>query len=167
MERLRQAFLRFDRRHGGAEPPPRVQVFIARHPVGSGVVHGALQGLLFAWVLSGFDEPRRMLQAVLVGVVAGLLSWLGCRFERRRQAYYERNGGFRRAPVPPPPTDEELPVWFEGLQWICYWAVGTVFLWLFGQLRNPPDSWLRSAVLAGIVIVGGWAVRRYKERRHR
>ncbi|MFJ2263981.1 hypothetical protein ACIOKD_37790 [Streptomyces sp. NPDC087844] len=165
MERLRQAFLRFDRRTGGAEPPPRVQVFIARHPVGSGVVHGVLQGLLFTFVLSGFDDPRRMLQAVVLGLVAGLLTWLACRFERRRQAHYERNGGFRW----PPPliASDEPPVWLEGLLWISHWAVFMVCVWLAGQLRDPPYSWLRSAVLAGAMIIGGWAARRYRDRRRR
>ncbi|MFH8467406.1 hypothetical protein [Streptomyces sp. NPDC017991] len=165
MERLRQAFLRFDRRHGGVEPPPRVQVFIARHPVGSGVVQGVLQGLLFAWALSGFDDPRRMLQAAVVGLVAGLFTWLVCRFERRRLAHYERNGGFRR----PPPllASDELPVWLEGLLWISHWVIFTVCMWLIGQLRDPPYSWLRSSILAGFMIIGGWAARRYRDRRRR
>lgn len=96
MERLRRAFLRFDERFGGTKPPPRVQVYLARHPVGTGVVHGVFQGLLFAAALSAFDDPGRMLQAVLVGLGAGLFAWLVCRFERRRQAHYERKGGSGR-----------------------------------------------------------------------
>ncbi|MFE1801809.1 hypothetical protein ACFW9L_37380 [Streptomyces sp. NPDC059517] len=50
------------------------------------MVHGVLQGLLFAWALSGFGDPRRMLQAVVVGLVASS----GTR----------RTADFR---VPPPP----------------------------------------------------------------
>ncbi|MDQ1036861.1 hypothetical protein QFZ75_003277 [Streptomyces sp. V3I8] len=166
MERLRRAFLRFDERFGGTEPPPRVQVFLARHPVGTGVVHGVFQGLLFAAVLSAFDDPGRMLQAVLVGLGAGLFAWLVCRFERRRQAHYERKGGFRSAPVYPVESDA-LPVWLEGLLWISHWSIFTVVLWLVGQLKDPPDSWLRSAILAGVIIIGGWAARLFRDRRRR
>jgi hypothetical protein len=163
---LRRAFLRFDERFGGTERPPRVKVFLARHPVGAGVVHGVFHGLLCAAVLSAFDDPGRMLQAVLVGLGAGLFAWLVCRFERRRQAHYAREGGFRPAPVSPVESDA-LPVWLEGSLWISNWAIFTVVLWLVGQLKDPPDSWLRSAILAGIIIIGGWAARLIRERRRR
>ncbi|MBV1937867.1 hypothetical protein KUF83_15025 [Streptomyces sp. BV286] len=165
MDSLRRAFLKFDRRHGGAEPPPRVQVSIARHPVRSGVVFGVLQGLLFVWALSGFDDPERVLQGVLSGLGTGLLCWLFCRFERRRQAHYERTGGFRPAP-PKPPLQAPPPVWFQGMVlWICHWAFFTVFLRLWMWHFDSPSGWLGSAVLAGITVMALWAIHLAKHRR--
>jgi hypothetical protein len=166
VERLRRAFLEFDRRFGGAEPPPRVQVFLARHPVATGVVGGVVSGLLCAWALSAFDDLRLMLQAVLWGLGAGLFFWLLCRFERRRQAHYERTGGWRSAPLSPV-AHEALPLWLEGVLWISSWSICTAVLWLVGQLRDPPRSWLWSAVYAGILIIAGWAARLVRERGRR
>ncbi|MDT0574392.1 hypothetical protein RM704_44245 [Streptomyces sp. DSM 3412] len=166
-ERLRQAFLRFDRRHGGAEPPPRVQVFVARHPVGAAVVFGVLLGGLLGWALSAFHDPARMLQAVAVGLCGGLFVWLFCRFERRRQAHYARNGGFRWDPPRPAVRDDALPVWFEGLLWLSHWTVLLVLFWLVGRLRTPPFTWVQSAIYAGFLVVGSWAVHLAKERRRR
>ncbi|WP_086804331.1 hypothetical protein, partial [Streptomyces caniscabiei] len=168
VERLRQAFLRFDRSHGGAEPPPRAQVFLARHPVAAGVVFGVLLGGLVGWALAAFRDPARLPGAVAVGLCGGLFGWLVCRFERRRQAHYARTGGFHWDPPRPPVRDEDtLPVWLEGLLWISHWTVCLVLLWLVGRLRNPPFTWVQCAVYAGLLVVGGWVVRLVQERRRR
>ncbi|WP_327729290.1 hypothetical protein OG250_25325 [Streptomyces sp. NBC_00487] len=167
VERLRRAFLDFDRRHGGAEPPPKVQVFVARHPVGTGLLFGVTFGLLVASGVSAFHDPVLLLQAALPGVGLGLFVWLVCRVERRRQAHYARNGGFRWDPPQPPVRDGTLPVWFEGLLWLSYWTVYLVLIWLVGQLRSPPFTWVQSAIYAGFLIIGSWAVRLTKERRRR
>jgi hypothetical protein len=143
-------------------------MFVARHPVGTGTVLGVVNGLLLAWVLSAFADPGRMLQAVLWGTGAGLFFWLVCRAERWRQAHYEKTGGFRSSsPAPPVREEDLLPVWFEGLQWVCVWTVITVLLWLAGQLRTTPSDWPTSAFLAGLVVVAGWSARQVKERRRR
>lgn len=168
MGALKRAFFKIDRSLGGAEPPPRVQVFLARHPLGTAWAVGVTHGLLCAWALSGFDDPWRLFQSILVGLGAGLLIWLACRFERRRQAHYERTGGFRwNPPAPAVPEDDRPPVWFEGVQWICLWAAVTALLWLMGQLREPPSGWSASAVYAGLFVVAGWAARLVRERRRR
>ncbi|MFC9959406.1 hypothetical protein ACFVIB_18890 [Streptomyces nigra] len=168
MGTLKRAFFKIDRRLGGAEPPPRAQVFVARHPLGTAWVFGVTQGVLCTWALSGFDDPWRLFQSALVGLGAGLLIWLACRFERRRQAHYERAGGFRwNPPAPPVPEQDRPPVWFEGMQWICLWAVVTVLLWLLGQLKDSPSGWSVSAVYAGTMLIAGWAARLVRERRRR
>ena len=168
MERLRQAFLRFDRRHGGAEPPPKAQVFVARHPVGTGLVFGGVMGLAPAWAVSAFGDPVLLLQASLIGLVAGLFAWLSCRIERRRQAHYERHGGFRRnSPQPQPLLHEVPPVWHEGMVWLGFWTVYTVAFWLIGYLRPSPFSWVQSAFYAGFAVIGSWIVHLIKERRRR
>ncbi|MFF9039528.1 hypothetical protein ACF090_29135 [Streptomyces sp. NPDC014892] len=167
-ERLRQAFLRFDRRHGGAEPPPRAQVFLARHPVAAGVVFGVLLGGLVGWALAAFHDPARLLRVVAVGLCGGLFIWLVCRIERRRQAHYVRAGGFRwDAPRPLVRDEDTLPVWLEGLLWLSHWTVCLVLLWLVGRLRDPPFTWVQCAVYAAFIVVGGWAVHLVKERRRR
>ncbi|MDN0200985.1 hypothetical protein [Streptomyces sp. S.PNR 29] len=168
MDALKRAFLKFDRRFGGTEPPPRAQVFLARHPVGTGVVLGVVNGMLLAWVLSAFDDPGRMLQAVLWGLGVGLFFWLLCRVERWRQAHYERTDGFRPTPAAPPvPEQDRPPVWFEGVHWLCLWGALTVLLWLAGRLKDPPNDWPTSAILAGVAVIGSWGARLLKERRRR
>ncbi len=165
-ERLRRAFLDFDRRLGGTQPPPKPQLFVARHPVGTGLSFGSFFGLLLAFVLSAFDDPVRLLQAALMGVGAGLFTWLFCRVERRRQAHYNREGGFGRAGFRPPPDVDDLPpVRYAGLHWVGLWTVCLVVVQLAGQAQNPPFTWTRSAIYAGIIVVAGWAARLVKERR--
>ncbi|MGW3650196.1 hypothetical protein [Streptomyces sp. NPDC000878] len=163
MDALKRAFLKLDHRFGGSVPPPRAQVFVARHPVGTGIVVGVVNGLLFAWALSGFSDTERMFQAVLVGLGFGVFLWLLLRVERWRQTEYLRAGGFPPAGTAPPVSDA-LPVWFEGLLWICAWAAGTVLLWLANRHSEPPRSWLWSAVFAGVAVIAGWAARLAKQR---
>ncbi|MGY6022199.1 hypothetical protein [Streptomyces spinosirectus] len=163
MERLRRALLDLDRRMGGDRPPGKAVRFTARHPVMVGAVCGVLNALLCAWVISAFGDPVPMLQSALWGLGLGVFFWLLCRLERRRQAHYERSGGWRSAP-PPAVAREPLPVWQEGVRWTGLWAVYTVGLWLLGRLRHPPDGWLWSAIEAGLVIIGAWAARRFRER---
>lgn len=168
MDGLKRAFFKIDRRLGGAEPPPRVQVFLARHALSTAWLVGLGHGLLCALVLSAFGDPWRLSQAMLVGLGMGLFTWLACRFERRRQAHYERTGGFRwNPPEPPVPEEDRPPVWFEGVQWICLWATVTVLLWLVGQLKDPPNSWPTSAVYAGIFVIASWVARLVRERKRR
>ncbi|MFE7169551.1 hypothetical protein [Streptomyces sp. NPDC057616] len=157
MEILRRAFLAVDRHLGGAKPPPKVQVFWARHPVVTGAIAAVLNGLLCAWAVSAFDDPVLALQSALWGLGAGLLFWLLCRLERWRQGYYERNGW---PPVHPPAPVEETPVWLAGVRWIGTWSVLTVVLWALGQLRDPPNGWIWSAIYAGLMVIANWAARR-------
>ncbi|MFJ4833698.1 hypothetical protein ACIP79_27885 [Streptomyces sp. NPDC088747] len=168
MDGLKQAFFKIDRQLGGAEPPPRAQVFLARNALGTAWLVGVGHGLLCALVLSAFDDPWRLFQAMLVGLGMGLFAWLACRFERRRQAHYERTGGFRGSPPKPPvPGGDRPPVWFEGMWWICLWATGAVLLWLLGQLKDPPYNWPTSLLFAGFFIIAGWPVRLVIEHRRR
>ncbi|WNZ10901.1 hypothetical protein [Streptomyces sp. 11x1] len=104
----------------------------------------------------------------MIGLCGGLFIWLFCRFERRRQAHYARAGGFRWDPPRSPVRDEDtLPLWYEGLLWLGHWTVCLVLLWLLGRLRNEPFTWVQSAICAGVLVVGGWAVHLSKERRRR
>ncbi|QFQ98032.1 hypothetical protein F9278_19465 [Streptomyces phaeolivaceus] len=168
VERLRRALLEHDRRHGGTEPPPKAQIFMARHPVVLGLLAGVPVGLWVAHGLSAFDDPVRLLQASLFGGTLGLGTWLTCRLERRRQAHYARNGGFRRTLSQPPPVmDDTVPVWYEALHWLGYWTLCVVLVRLVGQAQNPPFTWVQSAFYAGFIIVAGWAARLVKERRGR
>ncbi|MCX5562899.1 hypothetical protein [Streptomyces sp. NBC_00038] len=168
MGSLKQTFFKIDRRFGGAEPPPRAQVFLARHSLGTACVVGVFFWLLFAGVLSAFGDVWLLFQSFLCGLGMGLFVWLLCRFESRRQAHYARSGGFRWNPPEPPAKGEDRPpVWLEGLQWICVWAISTVLLWLAGQLSDPPISWQRSAVFAGVFAMMSWVARLTRERKRR
>ncbi|WP_329572933.1 hypothetical protein [Streptomyces sp. NBC_01361] len=53
----------------------------------------------------------------------------------------------------------------EPLVWVIAWIFGTVMFWSLAQVLGSPNSWYTSALLAGIVIVAGELVDRYKQRR--
>ncbi|MFF2479222.1 hypothetical protein [Streptomyces sp. NPDC058066] len=53
----------------------------------------------------------------------------------------------------------------EPLLWAIAWIVVTVMFWSLAQVFGSPDSWYTSALLAGIVLVFGELVDRYKQKR--
>ncbi|WP_328624130.1 hypothetical protein OHA88_03270 [Streptomyces sp. NBC_00353] len=57
------------------------------------------------------------------------------------------------------------PVVPESLVWAVAWIVGTVMCWSLAQVLGSPNSWYTSALLAGIIIVTGELVDRYKQKR--
>ena len=91
---LRRAFWAVDRAFDGADPPPRPLVFAARNATGCATVAALLVAVPVGLALSVFTDPARarLLQTVLVGTCAWLLFWAFLRFERRRQAHYDRTG---------------------------------------------------------------------------
>ncbi|MFD8568041.1 hypothetical protein [Streptomyces sp. NPDC059639] len=53
----------------------------------------------------------------------------------------------------------------DPLVWAISWIVVTVMFWSLAQVLGSPKSWYASALLAGIVIVVGQLVDRYKQKR--
>ncbi|MEU1197679.1 hypothetical protein ABZ446_15785 [Streptomyces sp. NPDC005813] len=53
----------------------------------------------------------------------------------------------------------------DPLVWAIAWIVVTVMFWSLAQVLGSPKSWYTSALLAGIVIVAGELVDRYKQKR--
>ncbi|WP_369253825.1 hypothetical protein [Streptomyces sp. R35] len=163
MNGLQRAYLKFEQRFGVNELPPRAQVFMAHHPVGTGTLVGVVTGAVLAWALSAFDDPGLLFQAALVGLGMGLFIWLSCRVERWRQAQYAR---LEQAPSSPPApvVSNPDPPWFGAALWICVWVIGTAFLWLVSRLSGTPNVWLSSASIAALATVSAWGARVVKRR---
>ncbi|WP_019073498.1 hypothetical protein [Streptomyces hokutonensis] len=148
---LRRAFWAVDRSFDGADPPPRPLVFAARNAAGCATVAALLVAAPVGLALSVFTDPAwgHLLQTVLTGTCAWLLFWAFLRFERRRQAHYERTG-YDLAP-----RDSGTPAGpravLTGL--LVSWIPMTVCVWLIGRLDDAPPSWPDSAVLAALFAV--------------
>ena len=148
---LRRAFWAVDRSFDGADPPPRPLVFAARNAAGCATVAALFVAAPVALALSVFTDPAwgRLLQTVLTGTCAWLLFWAFLRFERRRQAHYERTG------YDIAPRDSEEPTGARGvlIGALISWVPMTLFVWLIGRLDDAPPSWTASAVLAALTVV--------------
>lgn len=80
-----------DRALGGQRRPTRIQKWVARHPVGTGLCL-AMPFALFFLMVSSEDEPDGPVLAALGGLVMGLLFGLTAAGERLRQRRLKRLG---------------------------------------------------------------------------
>jgi len=160
---LRRAFWAVDRAFDGADPPPRPLVFAARNATGCATVAALLVAVPVGLALSVFTDPARarLLQTVLAGTCAWLLSWAFLRFERHRQAHYARTGHDLA------PRDSGAPAGpravLTGL--LISWGPMTVLIWLMGRLDDAPPGWTDSAVLGALTVVCMHFADHLKERR--
>ncbi|WP_398859380.1 DUF6404 family protein [Streptomyces chengmaiensis] len=88
---LANGFWALDRALGGQRRPTRIQKWVARHPIGSGLCV-AVPFTLFFLLLSREDEPDNPLFAVMFGVLMGLVFGLTAVSERLRQRRLKRLG---------------------------------------------------------------------------
>jgi len=88
---LSDAFWAVDRALGGQRRPTRVQKWVARHPIGTGLAV-AVPFTLFLLLLSREDEPDDPAFAVLFGLMMGAVFGLTAVSERLRQRRLRRLG---------------------------------------------------------------------------
>ncbi|WP_406457736.1 hypothetical protein OH768_26880 [Streptomyces sp. NBC_01622] len=150
---LERAFLALDRGMGGANPPPALLAFAARHPAGCATAAAPLVAIL----AGNFSVFR----TVLVGTCAWLLFWSILRLERRRQAHYARIG-YDTGPRGSWSTARPRAVLTTML---VAWGPVTVFIWLVARPDDDPYGWRASAVFGALAVVGGYIGGRLKERR--
>jgi hypothetical protein len=88
---LADVFWAGDRALGGQRPPTRIQKWVARHPIGSGLC-AAIPSTLFCLALSRGEEPNDPFFAVVFGLAMGLVFGLTAYSERLRQRRLKRLG---------------------------------------------------------------------------
>ncbi|MDR6979890.1 hypothetical protein J2X68_006627 [Streptomyces sp. 3330] len=164
MRDWQKVLLALDRRFGSGQPPSRLEVKVARHPVRAGVIFGAVLAASIAWTLSGSDDPVVLLQASLIGAGMGVLCWAALRAARWQHAYDERTGRFdtarqqdRRAELKAvSPTRRALLLAGK-------WLVISSAIWMISPLIDMPRSipWaaLSGILFVGAVITAGWIKR--------
>ncbi|MFF2405512.1 hypothetical protein [Streptomyces sp. NPDC058092] len=84
-------FWALDRALGGQRRPNRIQKWVARHPIGTGLC-AAVPFTLFLLLVSPGEEPDDPLFAVFFGLVTGLVLGLTAASERLRQRRLKRLG---------------------------------------------------------------------------
>lgn len=88
---LGDAFWTLDRALGGQRRPTRIQKWVARHPIGTGLCV-AVPFTLFFLMLSREEEPDDPMFAVVFGLALGLVFALTAVSERLRQRRLKRLG---------------------------------------------------------------------------
>ncbi|MEU2182228.1 hypothetical protein [Streptomyces thermolilacinus] len=88
---LADGFWALDRALGGQRRPTRIQKWVARHPIGTGLCV-AVPFTFFLLLLSGEEEPGDPLFAVMFGLLMGLVLGLTAVSERLRQRRLKRLG---------------------------------------------------------------------------
>lgn len=88
---LRDGFWAWDRALGGQRRPTRIQKWVARHPIGTGLCM-AVPFTLFLLMLSPEEDPNDPLFAVVFGLLMGLVFGLTAFSERLRQRRLKRLG---------------------------------------------------------------------------
>ncbi|WP_160159633.1 hypothetical protein [Streptomyces sp. 3213.3] len=138
-------------------------MFAARNAAGCAMVAALLVAVPVGLDLSVFTDPAwgHLLQTVLTGTCAWLLFWAFLRFERRRQAHYERTG-YDLAP-----RDSGAPAGPRAVltSLLVSWGPMTVLIWLMGRLDDAPPDWTDSAVLGALAVVLVHSADHLKERR--
>ncbi|MGW4382258.1 hypothetical protein [Kitasatospora sp. NPDC004531] len=88
---LADGFRARDRALGGQRPPTRIQKWVARHPLGTGLC-AAVPFTVFLLLLSREEEPDDPFFAVVFGLAMGLVFGLTAVSERLRQRRLKRLG---------------------------------------------------------------------------
>lgn len=88
---LADGFWTLDPVLGGQRRPTRIQKWVARHPIGTGLC-AAVPITLFLLLLSREEEPDDPLFAVMFGLLLGLVFGLTAASERLRQRRLKRLG---------------------------------------------------------------------------
>lgn len=88
---LADGFWAFDRALGGLRRPTRIQKWVARHPIGTGLC-AAVPLTLLLLSLSREEEPDDPVFAVVLGLLMGLVFGLTAISERFRQRRLKRLG---------------------------------------------------------------------------
>ncbi|MFG3031777.1 hypothetical protein ACGFZJ_25050 [Streptomyces sp. NPDC048253] len=153
MRRWEKALLAFDRVLGTGEPPSRLELAAARHPVRVGVTSGTVTAVLIAELLSGFDDPVILFQATLTGAGFGLLAWAACRSTRWLHAYYMRTGRYgeaRQKAMRAKPLSWRAMI----LRMLGAWVVASGVFWLIAPYQDIPRGWLWSPAFgAGLMAI--------------
>ncbi|MFD9319814.1 hypothetical protein ACFWDQ_19375 [Streptomyces sp. NPDC060053] len=153
MRRWEKALLAVDRVLGTGEPPSRLELAAARHPVRVGVTSGTVMAVLIAAALSGFDDPVILFQTTLIGAGFGLLAWAACRNARWLHAYYMRTGRYeevRQKALRAKPLSRRAMT----LQMLGAWAVTSGMFWLIAPHKDLPRGWLWSPAFgAGLLAI--------------
>ncbi|MER5192972.1 hypothetical protein ACWD3J_04100 [Streptomyces sp. NPDC002755] len=163
MRRWEKALLTVDRVLGTGEPPSRLEVAAARHPVRVGAASGTLMALVIAAALSGFDDPVILSQAALIGAGLGLLGWAVCRNARWLHAHYARTGRYeevrQKAQQAKPLSRRAM-----SLRMLGAWVVTSGMFWLIAPLQDIPRGWLWSpafgAGLLAITCATSWLIQK-------
>lgn len=87
---LSDAFWTLDRLLGGQRRPTRIQKWIARHPIGTGLCMAVPYALFFIWLSS--PEPENLWKAALGGLAMGFVFVPFVLLERLRQRRLVRLG---------------------------------------------------------------------------
>ncbi|MEU9267610.1 hypothetical protein [Streptomyces sp. NPDC048251] len=166
MRRWEKALLAVDRVLGTGEPPSRVELAAARHPVRVGMTSGTVMAVLIAAVLSGFDDPVILFQATLTGAGLGLLLWAACRNARWLHVYYVRTGRYeevrQKAPRAKPPSRRAMISRVLGV-----WVVASGVFWVMGPLLDIPRSLPWAATYGALLTTGSVTGVWFKRRRLR
>ncbi|TQJ52684.1 DUF7660 family protein [Streptomyces sp. SLBN-115] len=166
MRRWEKALLAADRVLGTGEPPSRVELAAARHPVRVGVASGTVMAVLIAAVLSGFDDPVILFQATLTGAGLGLLLWAACRNARWLHAYYLKTGRYgeaRQKAMRAKPLSRRAVI----LQMLAAWAVTSGMFWLIAPHKDLPRGWLWSPAFGAALLAFVYAAALLKQKHSR
>lgn len=166
MRRWEKALLAVDRVLGTGEPPSRVELAAARHPVRVGVTTGTVMAVLIAAVSSGFDDPVILFQATLMGAGLGLLLWAACRSTRWLHAHYVRTGRYeevRQKALRAKPLSRRAVT----LQMLGTWVVTSGMFWLIAPYKDLPRGWLWSPAFGAGLLAICYAAALLKQKRSR
>ncbi|GGQ45776.1 hypothetical protein Saso_03330 [Streptomyces asoensis] len=165
MRRWERALPAVERRLGTGEPPTRLEVAVARHPVRTGAVCGGVLWVAIVWALSGFGDAGVWLQTGPVGAGVGFLTWGACRLARRQQTCDERTGRAEEARrVAARKREAPLSPGVAVLLSLGWWVVSSAVFWVVGPLLDIPRTlpWAATygALLTTVSVTGAWLRRR-------
>ncbi|MFI1027077.1 hypothetical protein [Streptomyces sp. NPDC020951] len=168
MRRWQRVLSAVDRRLGTGEPPTRLELTVARHPVRTGVVCGIVLAVAFTWALSGFDDPGVLFQAALFGAGMGLFCWGAARLARWQQAYDERTGRHEEArQTVARKRAEPLSPGAVVLRLLGAWVVLSGVFWVIGQLTDTRGGILWALVLGAMPLMAAFTAAWLKQKRSR
>ncbi|MGW6921837.1 DUF7660 family protein [Streptomyces sp. NPDC054950] len=166
MRRWEKALLAVDRVLGTGEPPSRLELAAARHPVRVGVTSGTVMAVLIAAALSGFGDPVIVFQASLIGAGLGLLGWAACRNARWLHAHYVRTGRYeevRQKALRAKPLSRRAMI----LRILGAWVVTSGMFWLIAPYKDLPRGWLWSPAFGAGLLAICYAATLLKQKRSR
>ncbi|WP_234438162.1 DUF7660 family protein [Streptomyces sp. 303MFCol5.2] len=166
MRRWEKALLAVDRVLGTGEPPSRVELAAARHPVRVGTICGTAVAVMITAALSGFGDPVVLLQAALTGAGLGLLAWAACRNARWLHAHYTRTGRYeevRQKALRAKPLSRRAVI----LQMLGVWVAASGMFWLIAPHKDLPRGWLWSPAFGAGFLAFVYAAALLKQKRSR